>query len=92
VDEIPADRSPLITGLLLVLLLLLVAGWIFREVTGQRDSLSVFAMLARPLAACWRASAACWRWSLSSSVAFWLGVAEIFSPSVGSPAHPRRRS
>lgn len=81
----------LITGLLLALLLLLAAGWIFREVTGQRDSPSVLAMLVPPLAASWRASVACWRWSLSWSVAFWLAVAGTFSASVGSPAHPRRR-
>jgi hypothetical protein len=86
----PAYQS--IIGLLLALLGLLVAAWIFREVTGQRDSRSVPAMLARTLLACWRVSVACWRWSLSLSVAFWLAVAEIFSALAGLPAHPRPRS
>lgn len=81
----------LITGLLLALLLLLAAGWIFREVTGQRDSPSVFAMLAPPLAASWRASVACWRWCWSSWAAPWRAARGTFSASVGSPAHPRRR-
>ncbi len=85
----PDAGPPSIIGLLLVLLSCLAVAWIFREVTGQRDSRSVPAMLAPPLRANWRALLACWRWWLSLSAACWRGAAGIFSASADSPARPR---